>query len=360
MTSNSSGPKHANKFDGETDLETRVAASFARFNAKHSSEKDCFEEICRRASIDRILKCHHCQSTDMHKVHGERISRCRTCKKPTWAIANTFFHRIRCARAWLAAIWLMEEGLTISSFKFHKLIGIAYSSALNIFRKLTTVIHNQMDEDAIAVRSSLFSSVIGKRSSETPARQSPASEQEVIDQQALDPSASTDTTTTLDTAIDETPNTQEFSEVHKQVYNFLSEEPTHYDLLCQQTGLPVAELSAALAMLEIEGLVSRRGGMYSVRLTPPRLPSAIETAGSTNSITLAINAKPLIKFVCSRFHRISRKYLQNYIAAYWCHKDRSHWSPGVLMEACLRFGSISYREILDYVTPAMVKVVPDT
>jgi DNA processing protein len=44
----------------------------------------------------------------------------------------------------------------------------------------------------------------------------------------------------------------------------LSTEPTHVDEICQRTGLPVAEVSATLTVMELKGLVRQVGGMNYV------------------------------------------------------------------------------------------------
>jgi DNA processing protein len=42
---------------------------------------------------------------------------------------------------------------------------------------------------------------------------------------------------------------------------FLSADPVHVDELLQQTGLPIAEVSSTLALMELKGLVRQAGGM---------------------------------------------------------------------------------------------------
>ena len=41
----------------------------------------------------------------------------------------------------------------------------------------------------------------------------------------------------------------------------LSAEPLHIDEVCRRSGLPVAEVSGTLAMMELKGLVRQVGGM---------------------------------------------------------------------------------------------------
>ncbi len=52
----------------------------------------------------------------------------------------------------------------------------------------------------------------------------------------------------------------------KEVFDLLSGEPTHFDHLCEQTGMPAGELSATLTMLELAGVVTRHPGDFYSRL----------------------------------------------------------------------------------------------
>ncbi len=48
------------------------------------------------------------------------------------------------------------------------------------------------------------------------------------------------------------------------VLRVLSREPLHIDEVCRQAAIPVAEVSSALAMLELKGMVRQLGGMHYV------------------------------------------------------------------------------------------------
>jgi DNA processing protein len=51
----------------------------------------------------------------------------------------------------------------------------------------------------------------------------------------------------------------------KELFELLSDEPTHFDVLCERTGMPVGELSASLTMLELAGIVTRHPGDWYTR-----------------------------------------------------------------------------------------------
>jgi DNA processing protein len=49
--------------------------------------------------------------------------------------------------------------------------------------------------------------------------------------------------------------------LERQILENLDFEPTHVDEICHAVGLPVAQVSAALTMMELKGLVQHVGGM---------------------------------------------------------------------------------------------------
>jgi DNA processing protein len=55
-------------------------------------------------------------------------------------------------------------------------------------------------------------------------------------------------------------------ETERSVIGCLSAEPVHVDELHVRSGLPVATLTATLALLELKGLARQVGGMHYVRV----------------------------------------------------------------------------------------------
>lgn len=62
----------------------------------------------------------------------------------------------------------------------------------------------------------------------------------------------------------------------QKVLHHLAVGPTHIDDLCQQLGLPVAQLSGTLAMMELKGLVRQIGGMNYVVAKEERAEYRVE------------------------------------------------------------------------------------
>ncbi len=373
-----------------------LAELWQQFNTRFPTNKECLEELCKRACHDGTIRCRHCGSQALDTTFSARVVACRQCGQSTWLTAGTFFHHIRLPRAWLAAIWFMERGINISSCQFHKLVGIAYSTAWHIFNKLATVIQSEMGDTACTLPSSLFSPLICKRSRNTPARSHPLAEEEHIggslpaqpgcaglgDHRAAgeawepprslawQPAGKTDSVP--ESAGDSKEGAQPgplidsppMSAREQELYEVLKEREVHFDAICVRTGLPAGEVSSLLTFLELAGHIRRRAGDRYVRTIDDKsVPSGkIGNPRSGAWPELAAPADALVKavidFVHKHYQGISRKYLQNYLSAYWCHIDRGRWHPGSLLQACFRFGPIRNDEIRSCVSTALVKVLP--
>lgn len=281
-------------------------------------------------------------------------------------MAGTFFERMRSPRAWLAIIWFFEKGIAINGWKLHELSGIAQSSAFNLLKKFATLMRELLPADGETVSSELFSSLFAKRSRETPARQHPRTEQsEFPTAQACsavsnhsdrglgsvpdDPLSASRQATTVDE-----PEIEDGAQ--RRTYSFLSDEPVHFDMLCQQTNLPAGHLGAALTMLELADLIEPLIGNYYVRKLKKRSRASIQSgmAESFNEQTSA-RVSGIIDFILATWKGISRKYLQNYIGMYRFLAGNSQLRPS-LLDICLQARPVAYKHIIVYVTPPMVTI----
>lgn len=344
-------------------------ALMLRFNTQFPREEDCLEELYKRADTEQIFRCRYCGNQELDKKYGDRTGSCRRCKQITWLTGGTFFKHIRAARPWLVAIWLMEQGVIISSSRFHRLVGIAQSSALHIFKKITTVVHSHMQKTEVRAPSNLFTLVFCKRSRETQANQHPLSEQEEAEKQFTAQASHDDITgsCTFIFGIDsgkETPerNTIEFLGSEKEVYDILSTEPTHVDAIQHRTRMPINEISAALTMLELAGAVIRLAGdryvRYTVDLSEAKTLQSSHATQSHSSTTaeIADTVEAIVSFIRNKFHGTSRKCLQNYLAAYWLEIAKTRWQNNLLTEWCWQFGPLSYAQTLAYISPLQVTI----
>ncbi len=69
----------------------------------------------------------------------------------------------------------------------------------------------------------------------------------------------------------------------REIYELLSDDPTHFDTLIERTGMQTGELSATLTMLELGGVATRMPGdwyvRYSVRPTASGQPPGSKISG---------------------------------------------------------------------------------
>lgn len=358
-----------------------------QFDVLFPTEKDCIEELYKRANEEGLSKCRYCEKQTIERQYGERTVWCTDCRKKTWITSGTFFHGIRAVKPWLAAIWFMENGIILSSSKFHKMIGIAQSSALNIFKKVTTVLEQRMQETKVS--SGLFVGIFCKRSRETPAREHPVSEQKEIEKATKEGNLSGEAKSFFAVDIAEKEKIEpidksvlEMSNEEKKIYDLLSTEPININSLSEKTGFGIQELSVLLTMLELSGTAVRvAGGRYVrnqsgeiddikvvARDTGPsdRKNDFIvlgETGDNSKNKTPRKKRKKqaveaCIKFVRHYFHGISRKYVQNYLAGYWwCYSEAKNKNAGKLLAWCMQYGRLDSSDILAYVSPLLVRMI---
>src|SRR5581483_1348308 len=139
------------------------------------------------------------------------------------------------------------------------------------------------------------------------------------------------------------------SDTERSVYEFLSLTPLNVDALLQLTGLPIWQISAALTMLEIGGLALRKPGDYYTLASAE--PASSGAAGIHHRQNEGV-IRRAVEFIKQRFHAISRKYLQNYLALCWYHQTGPDWSARQLLGAAVGAAYISDAEITAYVSPA--------
>jgi transposase-like protein len=362
--------------------------AWAQFNDRFRTSQDCLEEICTRLEQAGLVRCPFCGNEETSRNYGQRVARCMRCYKRFSVTAGTFFHHMKAPKAWLAAILLTGQGITVSSAAFHKRAGIAQSSSHQLLTKVRMAIQYAMPDDAEIVPSGLFAQLFSKRSRQTPAGAHPQAEQAEIDKQAKEASttpeglekqqndgqspdsatACPDSPAPPDSSAQESPSptssTQagsllplSFSPLEQKVYELLGVQDLHFDQLTQLTGATAGAISAALTMLELQALIKALPGNIYARSSPE--PSAALSAQAAVLETLSKESQAAVfafeSLGAQIFHGISRKLVQPYLAAFWCHIDRPTWSANAVFSACLRAGPLRYRDILAYVSPPLVK-----
>lgn len=134
----------------------------------------------------------------------------------------------------------------------------------------------------------------------------------------------------------------------KNVFNLLSKDPCSFESLASAAALNIGDLSLTILHLELAGLAQSLPGNMFVQKRPIWTNTSVDTKTDENVF------KPFFQFIASTFHGISRKYLQLYLAAFWCCASRMRWNVGSLFTACLRSRHLTNRDKLAHVSPPVV------
>lgn len=344
------------------------------FHEKYPTEANCIEDFVESLKIMDLFRCYFCYQRDLYQTKNPRVFQCNDCNKTTWITSGTIFDGVRRLRAWFAGTYLLERGVSISSLRFSKEFGIAQSSALMMLNTLRMLVASRIGNDGECLPEGFFYAAINKRSRLTPAGEHPIASAPPPEHDGSsgfhkERTASSEATTAPDfDTQSESAQTSSFSDPFEselqgsalKVYELLSDKPIDFDLLLDLSGLEVGELSATLFLLELGELAKALTGNYYVRSAPKKRDKSRKGSGDNDSSTeVVIPSNPamvhlFIQFLLDTFHGISKKYLQLYLAEFWCFLDRSIWGPGSLLRACLSNAPIRYQQILAFASPPVV------
>jgi len=258
-------------------------------------------------------------------------------------------------------ILLAERGIPFNARILSRVCNIVYSTALEIFKKIMNAIYMAMSDSAILISSFEFNALICKRSLETDARRHPVTEQEdagavqlqntgvekIIEERTSgfnhsvgpDCEEKKSQTGALESKI--VPSNQ------KLIFELLSKEPQSMDQLIATSGLEPKDVVATVSILELSELATRLSGnrivLAAELFTPFRPELDSKVRGSINQA---------IWFIRKFFHGVSRKYIQIYLAAYWCFLDREKWSAGTVFKQCCETPGI---EMKTFVSPVQLR-----
>jgi len=269
-------------------------------------------------------------------------------------LADTIFSNARRFVAWATMCWQMIVGLAICPNSFSKKLKIAQSTAANMHKKLTFMIAREMT-NLPDFYSGDFRFGFIRRSRETEAKMHPISEQLKFDEErnAETPSDNSEKTESKETENNEPLESPELkTEEENLILSLLKEGPVGTDELAKKSNLPCNKLFSTLCLLELKELVvSLPGNIYQLCSLSKRTSLApCELKSSWVFVELFTN------YIGQNHHGFSRKYLQNYLAAFWCYVDRKHWTLATFAAVCSRSLPITYNDILEFVTPPYVKV----
>ncbi|MBX9952182.1 MAG: hypothetical protein K2Y39_23610 [Candidatus Obscuribacterales bacterium] len=327
-----------------TSSKEEIDRCFERFNMLFPTDADKAEAIYSTLAPEGF----HCDCGNLvsNRKYGERTARCSRCKKKASVTAKTFYEGIRKASAYCCATFLMGAGIVISGNEFAKRNGISSSQGSIILHSLSAAIALEMSAEA-ELLTALVLEPVGKRSSETPAREHPKAEQIEAEKRAA---KNVSTTTRVNPRASDRKIPK--GDLERRIFSLLKTDSLHPDDICGLAMLTITEVACALTLLELDGFV---------RCLPGNRYEVIERPA--NESVRALNKKDsrrvnnFIMFIKKSFHAISRKYLQRYFARYWCFIDREKWTFDSLLELFARSPYQTYFQLKSYVSPLAVRVV---
>lgn len=349
----------------------KISRLIKEFDRIFKSEKDCQEKINQLLYPDGNYICRECKSRNVERKYGDRNIKCLSCKKVTSLTTNTFFHKTKSARSYLAPIWMMEKGMILNASEIGRVSNVVNSTGQHILKKITYVIKNKMSEVAPYLNSDQLINTICKRSKETRRRMPPDSEiSDARNNRHNHNRRQKDTITYKATFIQKNSEINQLTEDRKpltlanqietMILKNLSDTPLQLEVLQERMKISASELLPALTVLELNEAISRLPGEYFTKRSqkaPMISDEGIKRSDTANSGISKRKLIKTIKLIKARFHGISRKYLQFYLAALWVYVDRKRWKTDEILKACCKTGEISHHSIYDYVSPYAVKAM---
>ena len=360
------------------EIDNKILEAWQEFNQLYPDEEAALLALYRLTEkgssykLDDKFVCPDCKSVEVELIKNSRVLKCHRCNNEVWLTAGTFFARIRKALPWLAAIWFIDRGLTISSICLEQLTGVTQSTAWMIIKKISLVIETEISESPCCAQVHKFASEIRKRSILTPARQRPVSE---LDNSEQDEENLVDI-----------PDLSMRPEIEQSILEHLSRDPIQFDRLCELVDQPVPDMVAGITYLVLDDLIKcHSGDRYSLKsnsISPRPKPKSCSNSSTNESVNInqsqsgqsgqsghldSLVSQPtaldkaglissILEFTNHIFHGISWKYLQLYVAIYWVDQDKNRWAPGRLLKACSSSEHISSEQVRAYCSQAPIRL----
>ncbi|MBI5173424.1 MAG: hypothetical protein HY986_11100 [Candidatus Melainabacteria bacterium] len=361
----------------------KVGVVWEEFCSIYPDEGACWFALFDALSANNALFCRSCNSRAVQFSPLSRSTRCESCYRITWLTAGTVFHGARKLRPWMAAIWLFEHDIKISSSGFSFLLQIAQSSALNMYKSLFFVVNSEGKQNATEASSSQFLQIFNKRSLETLSWQHPVTEEGLPDKNFQEfngngsgahcphldsspPKTSSESTTS---ASEQASTECRESSVEKRILALLTGGEKTFDEICLHNDFETAEVNRALTFLELESkIVSLVGGKYGLVSAESflRSPGHREVGNEESANSLSMDLEQAVESFCrlikQEFHGISRKTIALYAALRQLplsYEKLEKITSSRLLGACLFREPIGREQIRVYVSPQFFPFVTE-
>ncbi len=334
--------------------ECEILALLPLFNEQFPDEDSCFKVLIEASKVN-WQECSRCEQNDFVETADPRHYECTYCGAEYPSFVGTVFHRVLRVREWFAGFWYAQKRVKISANRFHLIFQVAYSTADRIKKTVGLFLDGEMVGVPEAF-SQVFLELFCRRSSETPANAHPSAEQLPFDRifpdcfdfcephcdqqhdhnypdsQSLDGSANTDLLPGEKAVL------EQLSEIAFQTI----------DELIEKTKFDFSDLVMTITSLQFKGLVeSNQGNSY-------KLINQAEKRVWNSVAAMAVIAGFIAE--CKKtWQRISRKYLQLYLAWYWNSLREESETIGFWSKVA-RFEMPTPAVLQGYSSPARVRI----
>lgn len=294
------------------------------------TDDDCVDEIYRL--VEPNLQCGHCDEVTFSHNHGSRIASCDTCSKKIRFTAGTLFDHMHKPRPILTALIAMKNGVIFNPNMLSNACGVVYQSAYGVFDKLTRYAIEMVEQDSIPVLSNEFDKVISRRSFETEARRHPHTEKEKEFAQMMERGEDfvqerIRQYINPDGSLAEGEEPPIYAD-EQRIYDMLADGAFTANTIAELSGMNIAKVTGGLMLLLSCELIAMQPGGYFKRT--PIMGDAV-AAFDPNTMDRVTHAVDLLRIV---FRGVSRRYIQRYVAAYWCFVGRSQAERDSFVQRC--------------------------
>ena len=332
-------------------------------NQHFQTDADCLEFMYLAREKEGSLICAKCSEKNFKRDYGSRFIICIKCNTRLWITSGTLFEKTKKLKAWFTGAWFIARGIQVSTPIFEEIANVAQSTAWQILNTYSMLLGEYIEERTEEVPSVLFMKMICKRSRETAKREHPKTE--IFDQfkEEFESILGTisDDSKDSESSSEVTSLQEPVTEIEKSIINELSGKKYSFDYLCKKLKFSIAEISSTISMLEVKGLIKQVGpNIYKACVSRNQLTIEELVMEGLNSVRpgLLMVADNIISYIRSKFHGISRKYLQGYLMRAWMKFSKKKLAPEDLLNFCFHHKPISYFDIKRHVCPYNVFMVP--
>lgn len=312
----------------------------AEFGSEEGYERAVLEDLAKRETII----CKQCSFENKIRSKAERKQRCCKCKKQISLTAKTFYHKTHKFRPRVVIQTILEKGIVICPNQAAKLLSVSSDTTSRIYKQLAIVVSKRISKRAMNVPTLFCTSIVCRRSRETPRREHPVAEEIELQREQMK-------------KLSPLPTGFDLTEQQKQVLQLISHDPIAFEQLSNQSLQDAAELTSHLMYLELHGMVQSCPGNKFKLSSSHNLTGILIDPGQV--ARAESRAQSFAYFIKDFFQGVSRKYLQIYASIHWVSVDRRSFPIGSLRKLCASHPHIPYEEILAFVTPLTVRLVPD-